>query len=186
MLILPLRSFSISSITVPYFFDIIVNIISIADFMCSMISPLFFRIVLMVEQSVLKKNAWLLPSFHLALLSHFHFCFHCYSFASGCAGLGKKDTVLLYSIQYCTIKYTKVYKSITTCRRCTHMTMCVRHMNWFMWLDMGTRIRIFQSLQLEGSEVRDLCIPDLPLLPLFPWKTISLFSMSVSLFLFCK
>ena len=182
MLILPLRSFCISSITVPHFFDIIVNIISIADFMCSMISPLFFRIVLMVEQSVLKK-CLTPPIFSPCSALSFSLLFPSLLLCFRMCGAWKKRycTAVLY-----TVLYNKVHKSITTCRRCTHMTMCVRHMNWFMWLDMGTRIRIFESLQLEGSEVRDLCIPDLPLPPLFPWKTISLFSMSVSLFLFCK
>lgn len=169
MLILPLRSFSISSITVPYFFDIIVNIISIADFMCSMISPLFFRIVLMVEQSVLKKNAWLLPSFHLALLSHFHFCFHCYSFASGCAGLGKKDTVLLYSIQYCTIKYTKAQPLVGmhACdgvRQTRELTFMAGHANarshhWKFetWRFTGRGLTVWVELSWGTPPLEKLC-----------------------------
>ena len=44
-----LKSFSISSVTSPSFFYIIVNIIGTADFTCSMIVSLFFRILPVVD-----------------------------------------------------------------------------------------------------------------------------------------
>ena len=59
--------------------------------------------------------------------------------------------------------YYKTHRSTTTVED-AHLTMYTRHMNWQMWLDMQTLIRIFESFQLEGSYVGDLLYLILPLI----------------------
>ena len=61
-----------------------------------------------------------------------------------------KVTVLLYSIQYWTVKYTKAKPLVED----AHMGQCTPDMwtNLCVWMN----IRIFEGSQLEGSYVRDL------------------------------
>ena len=51
---------------------------------------------------------------------------------------------------------SKAHKSTTTCRGCMHVTMYARHVNSLIWLDLGTHVPVFESVQLEGLSVGNL------------------------------
>ena len=101
----------------PRFFDIIVNIIGTADFTCPTILSVFLRIVLMVEWFVRMSNVYHLFALLHSLNFFFYLCFHRYHLAllsstSYSASLLHllPDILglILYSIQFCTVKYTEV------------------------------------------------------------------------------
>ena len=101
------------------------------------ISPLFFRTVLMVEWSMLKQMEHLFTLLHSLI---FTFVSIVTALLQDVQGLEKRYyTAVLY-----TVLNNKVHKSITTCRGCTHTTMYVRPRNWFMWLDMGTHSHLWK------------------------------------------
>ena len=85
-------------------------------------------------------------SWHYLATQLFHCCLH------ACSGHPELEIKVLH---YSTL-YSEVHKSATACRGCTHVTVHARHMSWPTWLDMRTHVRIFESLQLDGSYVGGL------------------------------
>ena len=50
-----------------------------------------------------------------------------------------------------TVVNSTVHRSTATGRGCMHTTVYTRHGNSLMWLDVWTRVHLFESLKLEGS-----------------------------------
>ena len=62
------------------------------------------------------------------------------------------DQRLLYSVEFCTVKYTKAHRLAWD----VPMTMCVRSVNKLIWLHVQMHFYMFESFQLGGLFVTDL------------------------------